>query len=581
VLPEDNSGSGRARHAEGVTKTFGVQPQAEVASAFRRHKGRGVEDQAEDIDAPRVGRGLLEAVCQALQGLADDGDDAKALRESFSRATVGVGGQRSFLARVGPDRTVTEVLLAEGLSADHVEALRSGKSSPGVSPSVIRAALETGEIQLVEDSRLARTDADTTGSLAGGEYSVICAPVSDPHTNAPFAVLYFQTSSVGQPLTQAHAPFVFSYARALSLSWTGWMRSQRELAVARAQVHTGREVEIIGESEETRALRSRLNRFFVRAMAAPRPDPILITGPTGTGKDLVARYLHAFSARAKGRFVALNCATFKGDVIESVLFGHAKGAFTGAQNANEGLFLAANNGVLFLDEVGDMPGEGQRLLLRALETRSVRPVGGRDEVPVDVQIVCATNRDLPALVAAKKFREDVYHRIRGLQIKLTPLSGRPTDILPLLSYFIAHHERRVGRRTLGLSPEALTLLLAYAWPGNVRELSAVTSALVLHAEDGEPITEDTLRDAVPEVHEAARSSDASVDPEVVAEGINGAKPFFEAVEMFERAYLLRAGNALNWHKSRMSEQLKLDRKGLYMRLKRYGLMGANDEAEES
>jgi len=175
----------------------------------------------------------------------------------------------------------------------------------------------------------------------------------------------------------------------------------------------------------------------------------------------------------------------------------------------------------------------------------------------------------------------VYHRIRGLSIKLTPLSGRPTDILPLLSYFIAHHERRVGRRTLGLSPEALTLLLAYGWPGNVRELSAVTSALVLHADDGELISEETLRDAVPEVHEAARRSEATVSPEAVAEGISGTRPFFEAVEMFERAYLVRIGNALNWHKSRMSEQLKLDRKGLYMRLKRYGLMAANDETEES
>lgn len=541
-----------------------------------------VEELLEDeIVAPEVGRELLEAVCQALEGLADGGDDSKALRDSFSRATVGVGGQRSFLARVGADRRVTEVLLTEGLSTEQEEALSSGRSSPGVSPTVIRAALDTGKIQLVEDSRLSRRATEETGSLADGGYSVVCAPVIDPYTNAPFAVLYFQTSSVMEPLTPAHVPFISSYARALSLSRTGWMRSQRELAVARAEVQTGREVEIIGESEETRALRTRLNRFFVRAMAAPRPDPILITGPTGTGKDLIARYLHGFSARAKGRFVALNCATFKGDVIESVLFGHAKGAFTGAQNANEGLFLAANNGVLFLDEVGDMPGEGQRLLLRALETRSVRPVGGRDEVPVDVQIICATNRDLPALVAAKKFREDVYHRIRGLTIKLTPLSGRPTDILPLLSYFIAHHERRVGRRTLGLSPEALTLLLAYTWPGNVRELSSVTSALVLHADDGEPITEDTLRDAVPEVHEAAKRSDMAVDPEVVAEGINGTKPFFEAVEMFERAYLVRAGNALGWKKTRMSEHLKLDRKGLYMRLNRYGLMGANDEAEEA
>ncbi len=191
-----------------------------------------MDEQLEDLDGPRVGRGLLEAVCQALQGLAEDGDDTKALRDSFSRATVGVGGQRSFLARVGPDRTVSEVLLAEGLSPAQVEALSSGKSSPGVSPSIIRAALETGQTQLVEDSRLSQTDTDATGSLAGGDYSVVCAPVTDPRTNAPFAVLYFQTSSVTQPLTQAHVPFVFSYARALSLSWTGWMRSQRELAAA-------------------------------------------------------------------------------------------------------------------------------------------------------------------------------------------------------------------------------------------------------------------------------------------------------------------------------------------------------------
>jgi two-component system response regulator FlrC len=197
----------------------------------------------------------------------------------------------------------------------------------------------------------------------------------------------------------------------------------------------------------------------------------LIVGPTGTGKEVLARMLHESSPRAGGPFCALNCAAMPEQLVEDVLFGHEKGAFTGATRDHAGLFEQAHGGTLFLDEIGEMSLPVQSKLLRVLQEREVTRLGGQSPLAVDVRIVAATNKDLKRAIAAREFREDLYYRIATFQLRLLPLARRPGDILPLASRFLAEQAR--GGQAWILSPEAQARLLAYAWPGNVRELQNV------------------------------------------------------------------------------------------------------------
>lgn len=522
--------------------------------------------------------GLLEAISRALQVLdAHKGED-EALRDSFRAAARGVGAERSFLARVNPRGDVTEVLEAHGIGTREINALRSGRSSPGVSVSVVRQALRTGRAQHVEDTRLVTGDLERTGALAGGEWSVVCVPVIDPHTHATLAILYFQTHSLTRPLGAPVVPHVQAYATTLAQVWYTWRRVQNELASARNQGGGDAQLEIIGEAPSTAELRAHLHQVILPAISTPTPDPVLILGPTGVGKDLVARYLHAFSARAQGPYITVNCASLRGDLVEKEMFGHVAGAYTGAVGEATGQFVLAHGGVLFLDEVGDMPPEGQALLLRAIETRRVRPVGAREQRPIDVQIVCATNVDLDQAVAERRFRSDLYHRIRGLTLYVPPLAERPGDVLPLLSHYLAYHERRYRKRTLGLAPETLATLLRYSWPGNVRELAAVCSTLVAHTDAGRWITRDALRKARPEIEAAV----AKLPPEKSLEEVveQPYQSLREALRALERAYLVRVGDALGWNRTVMAQRLRLDRKSLYRRLRRTGLHDVGEREDD-
>lgn len=513
--------------------------------------------------------GLLEALTRAFRAVSGD-DDGAALRTSFQALARGLRVQRAFLARMHERGRVGEVLVAQGLDSAQVAALRSGHSSPGVSPSLVRTAIESGQPQFVPDTRLRLRGLQLTGSLTSGAYSVICQAIHDPHTRMPLAVLYLQTSSLAAPLTAALLRHVGTYAAVLAHACHVWAR--RRSTGAGVAHPLPPELEILGESEATAALREHLQRIVIPAMAAARPDPILILGPTGAGKDLVARYLHAASSRSRGRFVPLNCGAFAGDVLESTLFGHVRGAFTGAVNTSEGMFVAADHGVLFLDELGNMPVQGQMLLLRALESRTVRPVGGRDERPVNVQLIAATNADLSEEVQAGRFRQDLYHRLRGLTVRLTPLSARPADIPLLLSHYLRLHEERLGKRTRGLAPQLTLLLMGYAWSGNVRELSSVCSQLVMHADPQTPIDERVLARALPEVSAALGDTATTLEVAHAVECLAG--PLFPALAAFERAYLIKAGERCGWKRATMARYLDLDRKGVYARLRRFGLLGA-------
>ena len=220
---------------------------------------------------------------------------------------------------------------------------------------------------------------------------------------------------------------------------------------------------------------------------APTDATVLITGETGTGKELMARAIHHWSPRAGQSFVAVNCAALVETLLESELFGHEKGAFTGAVSQRRGRFELAHGGTLFLDEVGEMTHALQSKLLRVLQEGTFERVGGAKTVTVDVRVITATNRDLQRLVAERVFREDLYYRLSVFPIKLPPLRERPTDILPLADHVLRQAGRRFGKRIVGFADEVPALLQGYAWPGNIRELqNVIERAVILCAEERIP-----------------------------------------------------------------------------------------------
>lgn len=222
--------------------------------------------------------------------------------------------------------------------------------------------------------------------------------------------------------------------------------------------------DLIGSSAAMRKLTETIERI------GPSESSVLLTGESGTGKELVARALHQCSKNSGGPFIAINCAGMPETLLESELFGHAKGAFTDARTARKGLFVEASGGTLFLDEIGEMPLAIQPKLLRALEERCVRPVGGNTEVAFDARIIAATNVDLESAVSERRFREDLYYRINVVHLELPPLRERGTDVLLLAQHFLERFAERAEKKMVGLSGAVAERLLAYRWPGNVREL---------------------------------------------------------------------------------------------------------------
>jgi len=239
-----------------------------------------------------------------------------------------------------------------------------------------------------------------------------------------------------------------------------------------------------GESEGIAAVRAQVTQILARQSGGRRLPPTLILGETGTGKELVARTIHGFSDRAANRFVGVNCAALAEGVLESELFGHVRGAFTGAVSARPGVIREADGGTLFLDEIGDINGGAQTRLLRVLQEQEVVPVGSETPVRVDVRVVAATHQDLPALVKSGRFREDLFYRLNVVTIALPALRERKQDIPLLFDRFLARLGSRHGRGPVAVDPSAVELLLRYDWPGNVRELQNVLErAVVLAAQD--------------------------------------------------------------------------------------------------
>jgi DNA-binding NtrC family response regulator len=309
---------------------------------------------------------------------------------------------------------------------------------------------------------------------------------------------------------------------------------------------------LIGKSELLREVQKQIGR------AAASDSTVLLTGETGTGKEVAARVLHDVSLRKRGPFVAINCAAIPAELIESELFGHVKGAFTGAVADRPGRFAQANGGTLFLDEIGDLPLNMQAKLLRAIQERVVTPLGGERNVTIDVRIVAATHRELSAEVAARTFREDLFYRLNVIPIHLPPLRERPADIPQLATHFLALAAAR-GAPARSLSPAAEGCLLAYPWPGNVRELKNAMERVTALAR-GPLVTGDDLAFLMAAPAAPVGIADALLD-----------LPLPEAIERLERASIERALRASSGNRAETARRLGISRQSLYTKLAAYKL----------
>ena len=337
-------------------------------------------------------------------------------------------------------------------------------------------------------------------------------------------------------------------------------RLEAENRALRASVD--RRLTMVGESYVMTQLREQI------AMAAPTNGRVLIFGENGTGKELVARSIHALSRRRNAPFIELNCAAIPEELIESELFGHMKGAFTGAVNDRRGKFELADGGTLFLDEIGDMTLKTQAKVLRALQEQVVEPVGGASSVKVDVRVLAATNKDLPSEIRAGRFREDLYFRLNVIPVYVPSLRHRDGDIPLLAEHFINELAREYGRRPKRFDAGAAARLKSYPWPGNVRELRNVIERLMIMV-TGEVIT----------LHDLAFLDGVRVGETTPPE--EELRPLHEARDRFERDYILRALSAQQGNISRTAELLGVERSNLYRKMKGFGIIPARrSEGEE-
>lgn len=308
---------------------------------------------------------------------------------------------------------------------------------------------------------------------------------------------------------------------------------------------------LIGESKEIKYLRSQVDR------AAKSNSRVLITGESGSGKDLVARLLHSLSNRASKPFIEVNCAAIPQELIESELFGHEKGSFTGAFERKKGKFELADAGTLFLDEIGDMSLQTQAKVLRIIETQEFQRVGGNSNIKVDVRIIAATNKDLQREVSKGNFREDLFFRLNVIPLSVPPLRDRKEDIPLLIEYFVRTISEEYGQRPKRITPEAISILQNYDWPGNVRELKNTIERLLIMT-PSEIITD----------------KDININLGSVAEMTNyfRYRTLKEARDAFERDFIRSKLQENNWNISKTAEQLDIERSNLHRKIKAYNIL---------
>ncbi len=349
-----------------------------------------------------------------------------------------------------------------------------------------------------------------------------------------------------------------------TLSVRNALRQRRlEVENTRLRAKVARAPVMVGESVALVQLREQI------AMAAPTNGRVLVSGENGTGKELVARQIHAMSQRRAGPFIEVNCAAIPEELIESELFGHMRGAFTGAVADRRGKFDLAHGGTLFLDEVGDMSLKTQAKVLRALQEQVIEPLGGHSSLRVDVRVIAATNKDLVEEIGAGQFREDLYFRLNVIPVFVPPLRRRGGDILRLAEHFVADFAREYGRRPKRFDPGAVRVLETYGWPGNVRELRNIVERLMIMV-TGETIVAGDLPFLEPAiVPDVPRAPAASAD----------VRPLYEARDAWERNYIAGALALFEGNISRAADHLGVERSNLYRKMRSLGIAPSRREEE--
>jgi len=388
----------------------------------------------------------------------------------------------------------------ESLLPDMIPSTRAGVFLPGASSSKWKPNAEVFQRACNERIAVWLDDADGAG------VSAMAAPLIARGEVA--AVIYLESTDARHKFDEGHLQLLGAVAGMAAVAWEnatilGWLQEENE----RLQSALKLEHDMVGSSSKMRELARQM------AKVAPAHSTVLILGESGTGKELIARAIHRNSLRAAGPFVAINCAALTETLLESELFGHEKGAFTGASTQKKGKLEMAAGGTVFLDEIGELSAALQAKLLRVLQQREMERVGGNTTIPLDIRVLAATNRDIEAAVKDGTFRRDLFYRLNVVTLKAPALRERPDDILPLAEHFAKKYAAECGRKITGLAPEAKARLRSYDWPGNVRELeNAIERAVVLGSTDtllAEDLPEQVL--ALPATSNASGQYDAAVD----------------------------------------------------------------------
>ncbi|HZV00425.1 MAG TPA: sigma 54-interacting transcriptional regulator [Planctomycetota bacterium] len=510
------------------------------------------------------------ALALVAQALGSDLELEALVKLVLTIAIEKTGARRGFLFL--KDARTGELRLAEQLDREP-----SRSKQVRFSHGILKEALAAPEPVIVEDATEDARFKKRASIVLEKPRSVLAAPVASPGETEPVGVLYLDDPGQVGRFTREHVDLVGAVCKLVAGAVRRWARSERTLEeLARAKVVLERTAEaealrhsehkgLLGESEALREVHRAIDR------AAASDLPVAITGESGTGKELVARAIHAASARARAPFVAESVAALTESLLEAELFGHARGAFTGAEQDRAGLFEAASGGTLFLDEVGEMSPRLQAKLLRVLQEKEVRRIGEETPRKVDIRLVTATHRDLEALAKEKQFREDLLYRIRVLTVEVPPLRDRREDIPRLLEHFLA--QASAPRRAPRITRDALARLVHHDWPGNVRELENEARKLAALGSD-----EVGLVDLSPSIRGDAGQGDKSQKRKKITD--DGALAIILACEQgrglnavledFEREAIARVLDQEGANRTLTARKLGITRQGLHKKLKRYG-----------
>ena len=480
----------------------------------------------------------------SLLKLAQAGGAFKSLPPLFDQITAALKDT------LKPDRVIPILHQEDGTLLPYARkdsGVEHGLRGVGIGLSIVEHCRDKGEAVLSQGVK-----AGAGGTQQGAISSIICAPVRIGEKL--LGVLYCDRVGGGEKFSKDDLHYLCLVSAQVAVAMENILSYERLSARARSL-----EREIQGQYDLVGASRQMKKVYRFISKAAPAESSVLICGESGTGKELVARAIHYNSPRRDGPFEAVNCAAMSPALIESELFGHVKGAFTGAVNDRPGRFELAHRGSLFLDEVVELPLECQTKLLRALEEGTIRRVGDVKERPVDVRVIAATNRDVDAAREKGQFRDDLYYRLDVLRVTLPPLAERGADIELLATHFFEEFRRTCKPSLQGITPEVLRSFNEYGWPGNVRELKNVIERMVIMSE-GNVLGLELL----PEDMKTLAAAPAGTTPEQAQE-------LARSLKDVEKEHIRRVLCRVNGNKKRAAQILGLDRSTLYAKLKRYGI----------